>query len=115
MLDDLLVNFPFVSKADLAHAVALFLLPFVRELIGGPTPLHLIEAPTMGSGKGLLADVLLLPSLGDVPAPMAETTTDEEWRKRITSTLLGAPAVVCIDNLNRTLDAGARTRPRVQH
>src|SRR5215475_1668179 len=84
VLDDLLVDFPFVSDADRAHAVALFLLPFVRELISGPTPLHLIEAPTMGSGKGLLADALLLPTLGSAPTPMAEASTDEEWRKRIT-------------------------------
>jgi len=107
VLGELLADFPFVSDADQAHAVALFLLPFVRELISGPTPLHLIEAPTMGSGKGLLADALLLPALGDVPSPMAEATTDEEWRKRITSALLGAPAVIYIDNLNRMLAAGA--------
>jgi hypothetical protein len=92
-----------VSEADKAHAVALFLLPFVRELIGGPTPLHLIEAPTMASGKGLLADAMPLPALGDVPAPMTEATTDEEWGKVITSNLLAAPAVIYIDNLNRTL------------
>lgn len=69
ILDDLLVDFPFTSDADRAHAVALFLLPFVRELIAGPTPLHLIEAPVMGSGKSLLAEVLLLPALGESPAP----------------------------------------------
>jgi Bifunctional DNA primase/polymerase, N-terminal len=103
VLDELLVNFPFVSDADQAHAVALFLLPFVRELIGGPTPLHLIEAPTMGSGKGLLADALLLPALGETPSPMAEASTDEEWGKVITSNLLDAPAVICIDNLNKML------------
>jgi hypothetical protein len=107
ILDDLLIDFPFVSDPDRAHAVALFLLPFVRELIAGPTPLHLIEAPTMGSGKGLLADALLLPALGDTPTPMAEATTDEEWRKQITSNLLGAPAVIYIDNLNRMLASGA--------
>jgi putative DNA primase/helicase len=45
ILDDLLCDFPFVSDANRAHAVARFLLPFVRELISGPTPLHLIEAP----------------------------------------------------------------------
>lgn len=106
ILDDLLINFPFVCEADQAHAVALFLLPFVRELIDGPTPLHLIEAPTMGSGKGLLADALLLPALGDVPVPMTEATTDEEWGKVITSNLLAAPAVIYIDNLNRTLTSG---------
>ncbi|HET9222964.1 MAG TPA: hypothetical protein VFO07_10690 [Roseiflexaceae bacterium] len=93
-----------MSKADLVHAVALILLPFVRELIGGLTPLHLIEAPNMGSGKGLLADVLLLPALGDVPPPMAEATTDEEWRKRITSALLAAPTVICIIRIDPRVD-----------
>ncbi len=46
---------------------------------------------------------------------MAEASTDEEWRKRITSTLLGAPTVICIDNLNRTLDAGALAAALTAH
>lgn len=106
ILDELLIDFPFVSDADRAHAVALLLLPFVRELIAGPTPLHLIEAPTMGSGKGLLADALLLPALGTAPSPMTEATTEEEWGKTITSNLLAAPTVIFIDNLNRKLASG---------
>jgi hypothetical protein len=106
VLDDLLFDFPFVSEADRAHAVALFLLRFVRELISGPTPLHLIEAPTMGTGKGLLAETLLLPALGDTPTVMTEATTDEEWGKVITSNLLMAPAAIYIDNLNRMLASG---------
>ena len=36
------------------------LLPFVRELIDGPTPLHLIEKPTPGTGGTLLATVAAL-------------------------------------------------------
>lgn len=107
ILDDLLGDFPFVSDADRAHAVALFLLPFCRELISGPTPLHLVEAPTMGSGKGLLTDVLLLAALGHAPTPMSEAGTDDEWRKRITAQLLDGPAAIFIDNLNRTLDSGS--------
>jgi hypothetical protein len=107
IMDDLLADFPFVDEADKAHAVALLLLPFVRAMIPGPTPLHMIEAPTMGSGKGLLADVLTAVSTGAPPAPMAEARDDDEWRKRITSTLLGAPSHVMLDNLNRTLDSGS--------
>jgi hypothetical protein len=106
ILEELLCDFPFVSDADRAHAVALFLLPFVRELINGPTPLHLIEAPTMGTGKGLLAETLMIAALGDTPSPMTEATTDEEWGKSITSNLLAAPAVIYIDNLNRMLASG---------
>lgn len=107
VLDDLLADFPFVSDADRAHAVALLLLPFVRELIDGPTPLHLVEAPTMGSGKGLLAEVLLMPALGEPPSPMTEAPSDEEWRKTITANLLTAPTAIYIDNLNRMLDSGS--------
>jgi hypothetical protein len=107
IMDDLLGDFPFVDLADKAHAVALLLLPFVRAMIPGPTPLHMIEAPTMGSGKGLLADVLTAVSTGAPPAPMAEAGDDDEWRKRITSTLLGAPTHVMLDNINRTLDSGS--------
>jgi len=40
--DDLLIDFQFASDADRAHAVALILLPFAREIIlapsGGETP-----------------------------------------------------------------------------
>ncbi len=107
IVDELLGEFPFVSEADRAHAVALLLLPFVRTMISGPTPLHLIEAPIHGSGKGLLSKVLLMPALGMLPTPMTEASHDEEWRKRITSALLGAPTTVLLDNLTRPLDSGA--------
>jgi hypothetical protein len=115
MLDELLVDFPFVSEADRAHAVALFLLPFVRELISGPTPLHLVEAPTMGSGKGLLAEVLLTVALGEKPRGRPEATSDDEWRKVITSELLNGPTAIYIDNLNRTLDSASLASALTAH
>jgi len=106
IVDEMLGDFPFIGLAERAHAVALFLLPFVRELIAGGTPLHLIEAPTPGSGKGLLAEILLVPSLGSSPYVMAAATDDEEWRKRITSALLKAPGALQIDNVTRPLASG---------
>ena len=51
---ELLHDFPFVDQADRAHADALLIVPFVRSLIHGPIPLHLIEKPTPGSGGTLL-------------------------------------------------------------
>lgn len=48
-------DFPFDCYASLAHFFCLMLLPFVRPLISGPTPLHVIEAPTRATGKSLLA------------------------------------------------------------
>lgn len=107
ILDELLGEFPFVSDADRAHAVALLLLPFARELIAGPTPLHLIEAPTPGSGKTLLASALLRPALGTDATPITEGRDDAEWQKKITSVLGSSPAAVLIDNVNKPLFGSA--------
>lgn len=106
ILDDLLGEFPFVSPSDKAHAVALLLLPFARDMIPGPTPNHLIEAPIAGSGKGLLADALLTPALGKGVTLMAEARDDDEWRKRLTSALREAKAAIMIDNVARPLESG---------
>jgi hypothetical protein len=106
ILDELLGDFPFVEEGSRAHAVSLFLLPFVRSLISGPTPLHLIEAPIPGSGKGLLSDVLLSPAVGRRIAVMAQARDGDEWRKRITANLMGTPEVILIDNVTVPLDSG---------
>jgi len=105
--DDLLGDFPFVGEAERAHAVALFLLLFVRALVNGPTPLHLIVKPTPGTGGSLLADMLAYPALGRSIPAMTEARDEEEWRKRITATLLNGPPVVLLDNLQRRLDSPA--------
>jgi hypothetical protein len=107
LLAELLGEFPFTGPAERAHALALLLLPFARALIDGPTPLHVIEAPTEGTGKGLLADAAMLVYQGRAADPMAEGRDDDEWRKRITARLLAAAEYVFIDNLRRPLDSGA--------
>ncbi|HVG96274.1 MAG TPA: hypothetical protein VNK05_05220 [Chloroflexota bacterium] len=107
LLDELLVDFPFTGASERAHAVALLLLPFLRGMIDGPTPLHLIEKPTVGTGATLLAEALVYPAAGAKPAPMVEGRDDEEWRKRLTATLRESPAAVLIDNLRRKLDTPA--------
>ena len=100
ILEDLLVDFPFLNQSDLAHAVALFLLLFARPLINGLTPNYLIESPTPGSGKGLLADACVASSVGrHRMAIMAQAANGEEWRKRITA----------------SLEAGSRSDPDRQH
>ncbi len=104
ILDDLLDGFPFVGEPERAHAVALLVLPFVRALIGGPTPLHLIEKPMPGTGASLLADALTFPATGRPPAVMTEGRDEDEWRKRLTARLRGGAAVVLIDNLRHRLE-----------
>jgi putative DNA primase/helicase len=107
LLDDLLGDFGFDDDASKAHALALLLLPFVREYIGdGSTPLHVALAPNFGSGKTWLAQACLMPGCGLVAAT-PNTSSDEEWRKKITATLLAGRPAVLLDNLSGVLDTGA--------
>jgi putative DNA primase/helicase len=107
--DELLGDFPFLSLVERTHAIGLLVLPFVRELIDGPTPLHVAEAPGPGHGKTLLMQVLLVPALGRPPALMPFTSgrTDEESRKRLTALLTSGCRAAVFDNLRGRLDSAA--------
>ena len=105
LLDELLGDFPFARESDQAHALAALLLPVVRHLVDGPTPLHLVEAPTPGTGKTLLADVVHLVATGQPVEPTPLPRREEEVRKKITSVLLGSPAIVLLDNINHGIDS----------
>lgn len=99
LLRELVTDFPFSHDAGFAHTLAALLLPFIRLLIEGPTPLHLIEAPKQGSGKGLLADVIARVTTGAGAGVMAPTNGDE-FEKRVTSLLLEGAPVVLLDNVH---------------
>jgi hypothetical protein len=104
---ELLGDFPFTDLAERAHAVAASVLPFVRDLIDGPTPLHSIEAPQAGTGKTLVAGLVTYPALGRTVTAMSEGRDEDEWRKRVFAKLRTAPAVLLLDNLKRRLESGA--------
>jgi hypothetical protein len=106
ILNELLGDFPFTDQASLANAVGLGLLPFVRHLIDGCTPLHLISSPVPGTGKSLLSDVLSWVATGTLPISLTEGRCDDEWRKRITAVLERSPAIIRIDNVTQSLDTG---------
>ncbi len=102
---ELLGDFPFASEAERTNAVALFVLPYVRDMIDGPTPLHLIEKPCPGTGASLLADAVSYPATGRSIAATTEGRDEDEWRKRLTAKLAAGPAFVLFDNLRRRLDS----------
>jgi len=106
--EDLLIDFPFVTQADRANAVASFLLPFVRQMVDGPTPLHLIDAPTPGSGKGLLANLISIIATGEGMVIQTLPYQEEELRKRVSSELLKGRPLIGFDNAEtrRRLDSG---------
>ncbi|MGE0580495.1 hypothetical protein, partial [Reyranella sp.] len=107
IVDDMLGEFPFTGSAERAHAVALLLLGFLRAMIDAPTPLHLIEKPTPGTGATLMVDAIATVLTGVGASVMTEGRDDEEWRKRLTAKLRQIPSMVLIDNLRRPLDSSA--------
>jgi hypothetical protein len=107
LLDDLLGDFPFVGDAERAHVLALLLLPFMRPMIKGPTPLHLIEKPDAGTGAGLLVETIAQIVTGTSVRVMVEGRDDDEWRKRLTAKLREIPTLLLIDNLRHVLDSSA--------
>ncbi|MBF0095588.1 MAG: toprim domain-containing protein, partial [Alphaproteobacteria bacterium] len=107
LLDDLLGDFPFTGEAERAHALALLLLPFVRPMISGPTPLHLIEKPSPGTGASLMVEAIAQITTAAPASIMVESREEEEWRKRLTAKLRQAPTLLLIDNLTRRLDSAS--------
>ncbi len=107
IVDDMLGEFPFTGAAERAHAVALLLLGFLRAMIDAPTPLHLIEKPTPGTGATLMVDAIATVLTGVSASVMTEGRDDEEWRKRVTAKLRQIPSLVLIDNLRHPLDSSA--------
>ncbi len=107
VLEEVFGEFPFVSDAERVHALALLLLPFVRPMISGPTPLHLVEKPAAGTGGTLVVEAVAMIATGARANIMVAGRDDEEWRKRITSKLLETPTIVLLDNIRGELDSAS--------
>jgi hypothetical protein len=101
-----MADMPYEDEASFAHTMALALLPFARQLVNGPTPLHVVRAHIHGSSKTLLAHVALMPFCGGEPESQAEVADLDDWSKVLTSTLATGPAVVFIDNVSQHLASG---------
>jgi hypothetical protein len=106
LLDEWFGEFGFADEASRTHALAAMLTPFVREYVPTGVPLFPIQAAQYGWGKTLTTDAAFVPVCG-VPPKATGTDSEEEMRKRITSTLRGVPSVVVIDNYSGHLDSGA--------
>jgi len=107
ILDDCLHDFPLATKQDKAHALALMLHDFARNLFTGPSPFFLLDKPIHGSGATLLATVLCYPSMGSSVPTKVFSNNEEEVRKQITSHLMSGGGAYLFDNLpdDRKIDS----------
>jgi hypothetical protein len=104
LCNELLGEFPFTDVSDVAHVLAAMILPFVRRMIDGATPLHLIEAPTVGSGKGLVANVISIVATGAKCESCTLPEKDDDIRKMLTAELLRARPMILLDNADEGRD-----------
>ena len=101
IIGDVFGDFPFAHKtAGLAHIYAMLLQPYVRPMIQGPTPLYLIDAPTAGTGKGLLCEVISRITTGKEVNIMPPVKNEEELEKKITGMLLAGTPIILLDNVD---------------
>jgi hypothetical protein len=99
---DVLSDFPFQDEASRDNAVGLLLTVVVKEIVG-LAPIALIDAPTKGTGKTRLAQIVSIVASGHEIPLSPEVRDEEEWRKQITSLLIADRPIVVIDNIDRTL------------
>lgn len=99
LIEDLFCDFPFVHSSDKTHAVAMLIVPFLRPMIDGPTPLHLIDKPRQGTGATILAEIVTMVKMGEAVAPQPPCMREEEWNKTLLSNLINLPEFLFIDNV----------------
>lgn len=90
-------DFPYTCEADRANAWAiLFTIP-CREMMGN-IPAANIDSPDAGTGKGKLAESLLIPFTGGDWEKFTPTNSEEEERKRYSSALRNGKLAWIFDN-----------------
>jgi putative DNA primase/helicase len=106
ILTELLGDFPFADQSSKAHVLAALLLPFVRPMIEGPTPLHMISKPKPGSGAGLIVEIIGS-IVCDRPSLQAVPRQESERQRWLLALLMQDPGVVVLDNIQGRLEGAA--------
>ncbi|KKM57834.1 hypothetical protein LCGC14_1550280, partial [marine sediment metagenome] len=113
-------EFPFDGEPHRSVALAAVMTALVRRMFSS-APLFAIDAPTAGSGKSLLSEIVCIIATGHKPAMMSQGKSDEENEKRLSSVLMAGDPVIVIDNCDRPIEGDflctmltqEKVRPRV--
>ena len=97
----LLTGFPFVEPLHRAVALAGLLTALDRRGMA-TAPLFGVSAPTPGTGKSLLVDLISVLASG-FRAAVIDQGQDEEFEKHLDGKLLAGAPLIAIDNIERPL------------
>jgi hypothetical protein len=95
-------SFPFIDMAALSVALSGLLCGLTRFSMR-TAPLHSYDAPTAGTGKSLLAEMVGLLATGVRPPAMSQGKSEEEDEKRLSTVLFAGDPVIHIDNCERPI------------
>ncbi len=101
-LVDLVASFPFVDATDRAAILAGILTALQRRLLPA-APLVAITAPTPGTGKTLLCEMLAIIATARRASVLSLGHDDAETEKRLAGVFLAGDAVISVDNIERPL------------
>ena len=96
--------FPFVDPVDRAVALSAILTAFDRRSMA-TAPLHAFTAPTAGTGKSKLVNIVSWLTVGRATPATHQGSSIEEFDKHLGGRLLGGYAVINIDNCSHPLDS----------
>ena len=106
LIEDLLTEFPFIDDIAKTVALAAIITPIVRGAFT-VSPMFLSNAPTAGTGKSFLWDIVATISIGQLMPVMAAGRTEEETEKRLGSALIAGQPLINIDNISGELSGDA--------
>lgn len=98
-------EFPFVSSADEAAAIACLFEQFLRPAILGPRPLYIFDAPARGQGTGKTLVPKICQTIVTGEDPIVHTLSDNsvEAEKQVVSYLRQGLPLIILDNLTTTV------------
>jgi bifunctional DNA primase/polymerase-like protein len=106
LLEGLLTGFPFVDDVARACALSAIITPVVRGAFP-VAPLHASRAPTAGSGKSFLWDVVAAIAIGQLMPVMSTGADETEMEKRLGSAMMTGQPLISIDNISKELGGDA--------
>lgn len=103
IIDDLIVDFPFIDDSARDNYIALLITAFSRTLFDDLTPLFLIDSPRAGTGKSLLTSIIGYLATGRYSDSFTQPRDEEEWRKQLSTYLRSGATVLIIDNVDNSI------------
>ena len=106
MLENLLTGFSFVDDVSKSCALSAIITPVVRGAFA-VTPMHASRAPTAGSGKSFLWDIVAAIAVGQLMPVMSTGASEDETEKRLGAALMAGQPLISLDNISGELSGDA--------